>query len=163
MSDEKNIFDENKNGGAPEVIHAESVENAGQNSGEDIAEAIVPAISPPGVIVFPFALTPLVLDNAEMISLVEKAVTGEDRLIAIFPEMPDPNTPAADIQGMGLKVKDMELDGKKVSTVGVLCRIVKVLKFPDGTVRMLLRGLNRVGSSSRKNSVFFSCVKYIFK
>lgn len=58
--------------------------------------------------------------------------------------MPDPNTPAADIQGMGLKVKDMELDGKKVSTVGVLCRIVKVLKFPDGTVRMLLRGLNRV-------------------
>ena len=143
-SDEKNIFDENKNGGAPEVIHAESVENAGQNSGEGIAEAIVPAISPPGVIVFPFALTPLVLDNAEMISLVEKAVTGEDRLIAIFPEMPDPNTPAADIQGMGLKVKDMELDGKKVSTVGVLCRIVKVLKFPDGTVRMLLRGLNRV-------------------
>ena len=144
MSDEKNIFDENKNGGAPEVIHAESVENAGQNSGEGIAEAIVPAISPPGVIVFPFALTPLVLDNAEMISLVEKAVTGEDRLIAIFPEMPDPNTPAADIQGMGLKVKDMELDGTKVSTVGVLCRIVKVLKFPDGTVRMLLRGLNRV-------------------
>ena len=100
MSDEKNIFDENElytiNRGRNYktiIIHAESVENAGQNSGEGIAEAIVPAISPPGVIVFPFALTPLVLDNAEMISLVEKAVTGEDRLIAIFPEMPDPNTP----------------------------------------------------------------------
>lgn len=145
MSEEKKIFDENTNeSNTPEVIHAEDPENSVRNGGEEISEAIVPAISPPGVIVFPYALTPLVLDNPGMISLVEKALAGEDRLIAIFPEMPDPETPASDIQGMGLKVRELELDGKKVSSTGVLCRIVKVLKFPDGTVRMLLRGLNRV-------------------
>ena len=144
MSEEKKIFDENTNdSAAPEVIHAETPENPARNASEEIDEAIVPAISPPGVIVFPYALTPLVLDNPEMIALVEKAVAGEDRLIAIFPEMPDPDTPASDIQGMGLKVRELDLDGKKVSALGALCRIVKVLKFPDGTVRMLVRGLNR--------------------
>ena len=54
MSEEKKIFDENTNeSNTPEVIHAEDPENSVRNGGEEISEAIVPAISPPGVIVFP--------------------------------------------------------------------------------------------------------------
>ena len=54
----------------------------------DKSRLTVPAISQPGVILFPYALTPLVLDNPKVIAQIEKAAAG-DRLIAVFPEMPD--------------------------------------------------------------------------
>ena len=55
----------------------------------EIAEVTVTsAITQPDTVLFPFALTPLVLDNPGNIEKVEKAASG-DRLIAVFPEMPE--------------------------------------------------------------------------
>ena len=101
-----------------------------------------PAITQPDTVLFPFALTPLVLDNPGNIAKVEKAAAG-DRMIVIFPEMPE-NKAISEIQGIELNVPTFTLDGHTVSGTGVLCRLVKTLKFPDGTVRILLRGLERV-------------------
>ena len=101
-----------------------------------------PAITQPNTVLFPFALTPLVLDNPGNIAKVERAVAGE-RIIAVFPEMPE-NASTAEIRGIELNVPDFRLDGHRVAEIGVLCRVVKSLKFPDGTVRILLRGLERV-------------------
>ncbi|OQA85326.1 MAG: Lon protease 1 [Lentisphaerae bacterium ADurb.Bin242] len=111
--------------------------------GELVESTVAPAISQPGMILFPFALTPLVLDNPKVISLIEKAAAG-DRLITVFPEMPDKDSPMSDVQGIELNVSEFDLDDKKVSATGVLCRLVKSLRFPDGTVRVLMRGLSRV-------------------
>ena len=111
--------------------------------GELVESTVAPAISQPGVVLFPFALTPLVLDQPKVISLIEKAAGG-DRLITVFPEMPDKDSPVSDVQGIELNVAEFELDERKVSATGVLCRLVKSLKFPDGTVRVLMRGLSRV-------------------
>ena len=109
----------------------------------EIAEVTVTsAITQPDTVLFPFALTPLVLDNPGNIEKVEKAASG-DRLIAVFPEMPE-NKEISEVQGIELNVSTFKLDGKNVSGIGVLCRLVKTLKFPDGTVRVLLRGLERV-------------------
>lgn len=109
----------------------------------EIAEVTVTsAITQPDTVLFPFALTPLVLDNPGNIEKVEKAAAG-DRLIAVFPEMPE-NKEISEVQGIELNVSTFKLDGKTVSGIGVLCRLVKTLKFPDGTVRVLLRGLERV-------------------
>ena len=109
----------------------------------EIAEVTVTsAITQPDTVLFPFALTPLVLDNPGNIEKVEKAASG-DRLIAVFPEMPE-NKEISEVQGIELNVSTFKLDGKTVSGIGVLCRLVKTLKFPDGTVRVLLRGLERV-------------------
>ena len=107
---------------------------------EDTAE--VTAITQPGTILFPFALTPLVLDSPGNIAKVEKAASAS-RLIAVFPEMPK-NEDISEVQGIELNVDSFKLDGHSVSTIGVLCRLVKTLKFPDGTVRILLRGLERI-------------------
>ncbi len=103
-----------------------------------------PVLTLNGVIVFPFALTPLVIEGDVSISLVEQAVAGE-RLVGLFPEMPPENTlPQPESGGIELKVQREQFDGKTVSGIGVLGRIVKMLKFPDGTVRVLVRGLSRV-------------------
>lgn len=107
---------------------------------EDTVETL--AITQPGTILFPFALTPLVLDNPGNIAKAEKAASGS-RLIAVFPEMPK-NEDVSEVQGIELNVTSFKLDGHDVSSIGVLCRLVKTLKFPDGTVRILLRGLERI-------------------
>ena len=113
--------------------------SAVENEAETVVQA--PAIAPPDTVLFPYALTPLVVDEPGNIAKVEKAAAG-DRMIVIFPQMPE--NAASDIQGIELNVKSIRLDGHNVSEIGVLCRLVKSLKFPDGTVRVLLRGLDRV-------------------
>ena len=107
---------------------------------EDTVETL--AITQPGTILFPFALTPLVLDKPGNIAKAEKAASSS-RLIAVFPEMPK-NEDVSEVQGIELNVTSFKLDGHDVSSIGVLCRLVKTLKFPDGTVRILLRGLERI-------------------
>ncbi len=100
----------------------------------------VPALPLEGAIMFPFALSPLMLNNERSIRAIESAVSDE-RFIAFFPEMPE----EGEVQdGVELNVPTFQLNGKKVSAVGVLVRIVKMLKFPDGTLRVLVRGLSRV-------------------
>ena len=148
----------------------------------------VPVLSLSHVIVFPFALTPLVLSEEKAIRVVERAAADE-RLIAFFPEMPDgvknvpppvptptPQTqgsasapgsapvfhPTAD--GIEFKVAMWSMEGKTVSAVGVLVRIVKMLKFPDGTVRVLVRGLSRIrfmGSLKGKDELLFARIRKI--
>ena len=113
-------------------------ENTGMT--DDVVETL--AITQPGTILFPFALTPLVLDNPGNIARAEKAAPPP-RLIAVFPEMPR-NEDVSEIQGIELNVTSFKLDDHDVSSIGVLCRLVKTLKFPDGTVRILLRGLERI-------------------
>ena len=90
---------------------------------ETIGDTVeTPAITQPGTIVFPFALTPLVLDNPGNIAKVEKAASGS-RLIAVFPEMPE-NKDLSEVQGIELNVTAFKLDGHQVSSIGVLCRLV---------------------------------------
>ncbi|MBQ7402821.1 MAG: endopeptidase La [Lentisphaeria bacterium] len=104
----------------------------------------VPAIALSGVLVFPYALTPLVIDGEESIELIQKVADG-DRLIALFPEFPqDP----VEVAGLNLKMKTLVIEEKKVLSVGTLGRIVKMLRFPDNTVRVLVRGLCRIKASS---------------
>lgn len=156
----------------------------GNKSEEDGIEQI-PALSLSRVIVFPFALTPLVLSEEKAIRVVERAAADE-RLIAFFPEMPEgvktrPATPPAQGQtsapdstaasgspptadGIEFKVAMWNMDGKTVSAVGVLVRIVKMLKFPDGTVRVLVRGLSRIrfmGSLKGKDDLLFARIRKI--
>ncbi len=102
-------------------------------------EMTVPVLPLTGILVFPYALTPLVIEGAPSIDLVTKASEGE-RLLALMPEMP---AEADRISGTELKVETVSVNERQYSSIGVLVRIVKVLRFPDNTVRLLVRGLFR--------------------
>ena len=97
--------------------------------------------------VFPYGLTPLMISDEDTIRTLEYAME-KDRLAAIFPEMPNMETergifpPAA--QGIEFKVSVWQLNKKQVAGVGVMVRVIKMLKFPDNTVRLLVRGISRV-------------------
>ncbi|HJO96054.1 MAG TPA: endopeptidase La [Victivallales bacterium] len=102
------------------------------------------------IVIFPYTLSTLVIDNEKTIKFVMKITEGE-RLIALFPDLTNSKYEEAD------NVENFQNDdsteftfdtvtaGKRLlSQVGVMGRIVKLLKFPDNTVRVLVRGLKRI-------------------
>ena len=112
----------------------------------------VPVLTLSSTIVFPYTLSPLVIEGESSIGMVQSTSTG-DRLLGLFPEM----LPAQAVNGNaepGLEsnVTTIDLDGKKIATIGVLGRIVKMLRFPDSSVRVLVRGLSRVRFTTRISS-----------
>ena len=105
-------------------------------------ESSIAAVSLPGVIVFPYALTPLTLESNELIKPVENSL-ADDRLIAIFPRMP-PEEEWATLETGSRNCEQRFLRDAPIAEIGTTCRIVKTLRFPDGTIRLLVRGVARV-------------------
>ena len=100
----------------------------------------IPALPLSGTLVFPYALTPLVIDGESSIQLVTRVANGTDKLIALFPEIPP-----QDENGVPeINVDSFTMDEKKLSVIGVAGRVVKHVKFPDETDRVLIRGLSRI-------------------
>lgn len=100
----------------------------------------IPALPLSGTLVFPYALTPLVIDGESSIQLVARVANGTDKLIALFPEIPP-----QDENGVPeINVDTFTMDEKKLSVIGVAGRVVKHVKFPDETDRVLIRGLSRI-------------------
>lgn len=136
------------------------------------------------VVVFPYTLSPLVIDGEETIKMILSVSEGE-RLIALFPELPSaapaaeteanqsqppeatkpaPQEPAPQDQKkpknaegqavphqaiehaikLEATIETTQIKERRFTTTGVLGRIVKLLKFPDNTVRILVRGLKRI-------------------
>ncbi|MFA4945370.1 MAG: endopeptidase La [Lentisphaeria bacterium] len=79
-------------------------------------------------VLFPYAMTAMVIDQPEGVRLVDEAV-ARNRLVAIVPvDAPDGTALAA----------------AKLPDVACAARIVKVLRFPDDTLRILVRGIRRL-------------------
>ena len=121
----------------------------------------VPVIPLANTVVFPYTLAPLVLDGEFSIAAAINMAATSDRLIALFPEIPNGIESHTDFVEVGKPVAD--LSGHKIAEIGVLARIVKMLKFPDGTMRVLVRGLNRVRfiEHSKSDDVDYAIVSKI--
>ncbi|MCP3967923.1 MAG: endopeptidase La [Lentisphaerae bacterium] len=92
-------------------------------------------------LVFPFTLTPLVIEGDENVRMIKKS-TNENRLVCVFPIIPPPDEIPRD--SLEVHFDSIDFNGENISQMGVLVRIVKMLNFPDGTVRVLVRGLKRI-------------------
>ncbi len=80
------------------------------------------------VVIFPKSIVPLYVGRQTSIRAVEEALSQYDKQILlatqIDPEEEDPST-------------------DQVYSVGVLCKILQLLRLPDGTVKVLFEGLQR--------------------
>ena len=80
------------------------------------------------VVVFPHMVVPLLLSSAQSIRLIDDVVAG-DRLV-----------------GVALQ-KDPEIDHPRMENLhdfGCVARVVRMLKFPDDSVRALIQGVKRM-------------------
>ena len=93
-------------------------------------------------VLMPHSLSPIMIDEASDIAVIQAALAG-DRMVAIFNLVESNGLPAED--GLDIRLGTVKIDAGEVTSVGVVARIVKVLNFPDGSMRVLFRAVKRVG------------------
>lgn len=103
----------------------------------------LPVLLQPSVIVFPHTISPLVVIQADDIKTVDESANTH-RLLVIIPDVTEIKR-----EGLLAESGDVELDvipynAQTISRVATIVRIIKTLRFPDGTIRILVRGLERV-------------------
>ena len=90
--------------------------------------AELPVLPLRDLVVFPFLMMPLHIGRPKSVKLVDEALV-KDRLVALVTQkdgsVEDPNT-------------------EQLYTVGVAANIVRMLRMPDDTIRVLTRGISRV-------------------
>jgi ATP-dependent Lon protease len=99
---------------------------------EDISGVAVPGNLPilplRGVVIFPSAIVPLLISRGASLKLVEDCLAGDRMLGLAAQKNPEEETP----QPEGLYTR------------GTAGRILKMLKYPDQSVRILVQGLKRI-------------------
>jgi ATP-dependent Lon protease len=81
-----------------------------------------------GVVVFPYLIIPLMISDQRYAKLIDEALLG-GKIVGLFAQ------------------KDPEIEKPKpddIYQVGTAATILKMLRFPDGSVRFLVQGLSRI-------------------
>jgi ATP-dependent Lon protease len=92
-------------------------------------------------VIFPYSLTPAIIEgdiNTEALATAMRRA----RLLHVFYETP--NREEVRPLPENYELETFDFAGKPRSMNGVAVRVVKVLKFPDGSTRVLLRGIDRM-------------------
>src|SRR3954470_12709700 len=88
---------------------------------------VLPILGLSDIVIFPGMVTPLLVETAQSIRLIDDVVAGDRFLGLVLQRTPDKDNPTP---------ADLWLHG-------CAGRVLKMLKFPDGTVRVLVEGLRR--------------------
>jgi ATP-dependent Lon protease len=99
---------------------------------EDVSGIAIPETLPllplRGVVIFPSAIVPLLISRGASLKLVEDCLAGERMLGLIAQKNPEEEAP----------------DPSALYARGTAGRILKMLKYPDGSIRILVQGLRRL-------------------
>src|SRR6202171_2382038 len=99
---------------------------------EDLTKAEIPDILPVlplrGIVIFPSQIHPFLVSRASSLKLIEE-VGGASRIIGLTAQK-NPEEESPDPQGLFAR--------------GTAVRILKMLKYPDQSVRVLVQGLARI-------------------
>lgn len=88
----------------------------------------LPLLTLRDLVVFPHAMLPLFIGRSKSISAVEDAMNKGTKIVLVAQKDPKANDP----------------DTKDIYSVGVAANIVQLVRLPDGTVKVLVEGLERV-------------------
>jgi ATP-dependent Lon protease len=111
-----------------EVIEAPDLEGAIRAAeGHPLPEAL-PVLPLKGMVVYPDTMTPLAVGQERSIKLVNDVLSGERMLVMVASRDPEVDEPGPD----------------QLHDVGVVGIVARMLKVPDGTIRILVQGAQRV-------------------
>jgi ATP-dependent Lon protease len=117
-------------GGGPaiEVVETGDVEEAVRRQGEQPLPAALPVLPLRDMVTYPDAVTPLAVGQERSIKLVNDVLSGERMLVMAASTEPEAEEPGPD----------------QIHRVGVAGAVARMLKVPDGTIRILVQGTDRV-------------------
>ncbi|HXQ23513.1 MAG TPA: endopeptidase La [Candidatus Acidoferrales bacterium] len=103
---------------------------------EDLSDISIPPELPilplRGVVIFPSAIVPLLISRASSLKVVEEVLAGDRMLGLVAQKNPEDENP----------------DPLQLYVRGTAGRILKMLKYPDNSVRILVQGLARIETST---------------
>src|SRR5437667_5650543 len=105
----------------------ESPETPPRISSRSLPEAL-PILGLSDIVIFPGAVAPLLVETGSSIRLIDDAVAGDRLMGAVLQRKPDVADPLPE----------------DLYDVGCVVRLAKMVKFPDGTARVLVEGLWRI-------------------
>src|ERR1041385_5191884 len=88
----------------------------------------LPILGLSDIVIFPAMVAPLLVDTAQSIRLIDDVVEGDRLLGLVLQRKPDAENPQPE----------------DLWEAGCAARVLKMLKFPDNTVRVLVEGLWRI-------------------
>ena len=95
----------------------------------DIIPAVLPVLPLSDVVIFPAMVAPLIVSTAKSIKLIDNVVTGSRFLVAVLQK--------------SRTASDDDVNFPDLFEFGTVARLIKMLKFPDETVRILVQGVTR--------------------
>jgi ATP-dependent Lon protease len=97
-------------------------------AGTSSVPSVLPVLPLREVVPIPDTMIPLAIGQERSVKLVDDVLAGARRLVMVASREPDVEVPSPE----------------QVHDVGVVGQIVRMLKVPDGTLRLLVQGTNRV-------------------
>ncbi len=95
---------------------------------EEVLPTFLPILPLSDVVVFPFMVVPLLISARSSIKLIDEVVAGNRFLALVLQREPDIEEPTS----------------QDLYNFGCIARVLKMLKFPDESARVLVQGLKRV-------------------
>lgn len=89
---------------------------------------VLPILGLSDIVIFPGMVAPLLVETPQSIKLIDDVVAGDRLLGVALQRKPEAENPSPD----------------EMHKIGCAARLLKMLKFPDNTVRVLVEGLWRV-------------------
>ena len=109
------------------ILGADKAESPPRISTRSLPDSL-PVLGLSDIVIFPGAVVPLLVETGPSLKLVDDVVAGDRLLAAVLQCKPEVAEPAPE----------------DLHQVGCVSRLSKMVKFPDGTVRLLIEGLWRI-------------------
>ncbi len=121
-------LDEGEGGPSIEIVSGDELEQAIRStSGLALPEAM-PVLPLRDIVAYPATLTPLAVGQERSIRLVDDVLSGDRALTLVASRDPDVDEPGPE----------------QLHSVGVAGVVARMMKVPDGTIRILVQGTQRV-------------------
>lgn len=118
-------------------------EGVSAKAGAKSLPEVLPILGLSDIVIFPGMVAPLLVESAQSIRLIDDVVAGDRFLGLVLQRRPEVENPLpADLWSHGCAA-----------------RVLKMLKFPDNTVRVLIEGLRRFEIKEYKTEDPYLCAK----
>jgi len=104
---------------------------------EEGSQRVLPLLPLRGMVSYPQMLLPLNVEGERDTTLVDRVMFG-DRLLALFTRRPAENETEGD------DADEAPLTAGDLHPIGTLGVVLKMLRMPDGSMRLMIQGLQRV-------------------
>ncbi len=118
-------------------------EGKATRSGEVPVPEALPILPISDAVIFPFMMVPLVLSDENLIKLADDTLAGP-KILGAFAQRPSSGEESGDGDGNGGGGEEEREESEDIYHVGTAVKIQKMLRFPDGSMRLLGQGIARI-------------------